>query len=220
MRKFETPAPIAAVLDVPAGRVRVVAAERDDTVVEVQAVDGAKRRDVKAAEQVAVEFGDGVLRVVAPVENQYFGPSGAVDVTIHLPAGSRVEAKVAGAEVQATGQLGDVDIVGAHGLVALDEVAGARLALLAGDVTVARLAGPAEISTGKGDIRITEAVAGAVVLRTEAGDVTVGAAGSASLDAGTSYGRIHNALKNTEGAGARLAIQATTTYGDITARSL
>jgi hypothetical protein len=42
---------------------------------------------------------------------------------------------------------------------------------------------------------------------------------SASLDAGTSYGRIHNSLKNTEGAAA-LTIHATTAYGDITARSL
>ena len=42
---------------------------------------------------------------------------------------------------------------------------------------------------------------------------------SASLDAGTVSGRIHNALKNTDGA-ADLNIHATTAYGDITARSL
>ncbi|GAA4894523.1 hypothetical protein ACFPM3_07800 [Streptomyces coeruleoprunus] len=43
---------------------------------------------------------------------------------------------------------------------------------------------------------------------------------SASLDAGTSCGRIRNALENTEGAAARLGIRATTAYGDIVARSL
>ncbi|MFF5295250.1 hypothetical protein [Paractinoplanes globisporus] len=42
---------------------------------------------------------------------------------------------------------------------------------------------------------------------------------SAALDAGTSYGRIHNALKNTEGT-PDLDIHATTAYGNITARSL
>ena len=54
------------------------------------------------------------------------------------------------------------------------------------------------------------------------GDVTVGAAHgvSASLDAGTSYGRIHNTLKNTDGAAAGLNIHATTAHGDIVARSL
>ena len=55
-----------------------------------------------------------------------------------------------------------------------------------------------------------------------AGDLSVGAAAgvSAALDAGTSYGRIHNTLKNTEGAAAQLDIHATTAYGDIVARSL
>ena len=77
-----------------------------------------------------------------------------------------------------------------------------------------------EISVGKGDIRIAEAVRGTVALRTEAGDVSVDAAAgvSASLDAGTTYGRIHNSLQNTRGAD--LNIHATTAYGDITARSL
>ena len=54
------------------------------------------------------------------------------------------------------------------------------------------------------------------------GDVTVGSAHgvSAFLDAGTGYGRIQNALMNTEGAAASLNIHATTDHGDITARSL
>ncbi|MEV8098571.1 DUF4097 family beta strand repeat-containing protein, partial [Kitasatospora sp. NPDC085879] len=92
----------------------------------------------------------------------------------------------------------------------------------AGDIAVGRLTGPAEITTTKGDIRITEAVRGAVTLRTEAGGIEVGAARgvSASLDAGTAYGRIHNALQNADGAAAALTVSATTAYGDITARSL
>ncbi len=60
------------------------------------------------------------------------------------------------------------------------------------------------------------------MLRTRSGDVTVGCAHgvSASLDAGTGYGRIDNTLKNAEGAAAGLNIHATTAHGDITARSL
>ncbi|GAA4560720.1 DUF4097 family beta strand repeat-containing protein [Planotetraspora kaengkrachanensis] len=102
----------------------------------------------------------------------------------------------------------------------LDEAANARLAAVAGDVSVGRLTGAAEISTSKGDTRVAEAVRGTVVLRTEAGQISVGAAPgvSASLDAGTSYGRIHNGLMN-HGT-AELDIHATTAYGDIVARSL
>ncbi len=222
MQKYDTPAPISAILDIPAGRVRFIAADRADTVVEVRPADASKGRDVKVAEQTTVECGDGVLRIEASAKNQLLGPSGSIDVTVQLPAGSRVEAKAASVEFRTVGRLGDVAFEGAHGSVDVDEAASARLTLLAGDVSVGRLGGPAEISVSKGDIRIAEAVRGKVVLRTEAGEVSVGAAAgvSASLDAGTSYGRIHNSLKNTEGAAAPLDIHATTSYGDIVARSL
>ncbi|MET8125537.1 DUF4097 family beta strand repeat-containing protein [Streptomyces sp. NPDC005065] len=222
MQKFDTPAPISAILDIPAGRIRFIAADRADTAVEILPADASNGRDVKAAEQITVEYGDGVLRVEAsPAKNRILGSSGSVEVSIQLPVGSRIEAKAASAEFRGVGRLGDVVFEGAQGSVKLDETASARLTLLAGDVSVGRLGGPAEISTKKGDIRIAEAVRGTVVLHTEAGEVSVGAARgvSASLDAGTTYGRIHNALKNTDGA-AGLNIHATTAYGDIVARSL
>jgi hypothetical protein len=63
-------------------------------------------------------------------------------------------------------------------------------------------------------------VRGAVVLRTQSGDISFAAADgvSAALDASTGYGRISNALRN-DGTAA-LDIRATTSHGDITARSL
>ena len=221
MQTFDTPTPISAVLDIPAGRVRFIAADRTDTVVEVLPADSSKARDVKVAEQTKVEYGDAVLRIEASAKNQYFGPSGSIEVTVQLPAGSRVKVKAASAELRGVGRLGDVAYEGSHGSVKLDEAASVRLTTAAGDVSVGRLNGPAEISTAKGDIRITEAVRGTVVLRTQAGDLSVGAAHGvpASLDAGTTYGRIDNASRNTEGA-AELNIHATTAYGDIVARSL
>ncbi|MFD9032437.1 DUF4097 family beta strand repeat-containing protein [Streptomyces sp. NPDC059567] len=222
MQKFATTAAISAVLDIPAGRVRFIAADRTDATVEVLPANASKSRDVKAAEQTTVDFTDGVLRIQAPeAKNQILGSSGYVEVTVQLPAGSRVEAKGADAELRGVGRLGEVAFQAAQGTVKLDEAASARLTLQAGDVSVGRLGGDAEIRTRKGDLRVAEAVAGTVTLRTEAGDVSVGAARgvSAALDAGTSYGRIHNALKNTDGTPG-LTIHATTAYGDITARSI
>ncbi|MET9373830.1 DUF4097 family beta strand repeat-containing protein [Streptomyces sp. NPDC002992] len=222
MQKFDTTAPIAAVLDIPAGRIRFIAADRADTTVEVRPADASKSRDLKAAERVTVAYGDGILRIEAPeAKNRVLGNSGSVEVTVQLPAGSRVEAKTDTAELRGVGRLGDVTFESAQGTVKLDETHSAHLALAAGHIAVGRLGGPARISTLKGDLTITEAVRGAVTLRTEAGDISVGAARgvSASLDAGTSYGRIHNSLIN-NGADAALTIHATTAYGDITARSL
>jgi DUF4097 and DUF4098 domain-containing protein YvlB len=221
MQKFDTPAPISAVLDIPAGRVRFIAADRADTTVEVLPADASSSRDVKVAEQTKVEYGNGVLKIEALAANRILGSSGSIDVTVQLPAGSKVEAKAASAEFRTVGRLGDVALDGSQASIKLDEAASARLTTLDGDVSVGRLGGPAEIRTGRGDIRIAEAMGGTVVLRTEAGAISVDAAAgvSASLDAGTAYGRIHNALKNNEGA-AGLNIHATTSYGDIAARSL
>lgn len=220
MQKFDTPAPIAAVLDIPAGRVRFIAADRADTTVEVLPANASKSRDVKAAERATIGYAEGVLRIEVPARNEYLGPSGSIEVTVQLPAGSRVEAKAAGAELRAVGRLGDIAFEGAYQQTKIDEAASVRLTAIDGDVEVGRLGGPAEISTTRGDIQIAEAVRGKVVLRTQSGDISVGAAAgvSASLDAGTSYGRISNGLKN-NGA-AELDIHATTSQGDIAARGL
>jgi hypothetical protein len=219
MQTFDTPTTITTVLDVPAARVQLIAADRADTVVEVLPADASKARDVKAAEQTTVEYADGVLRIVTPVKHEILGTSGAVEVTVQLPAGSAVQGRAATAELRGVGRFGDVSHE-SYGTIKLDEAASVRLTAQAGDVSVGRLTGPGELKTMQGDISIAEAVHGKVVLNTQAGNITVGAAAgvSASLDAGTTLGRIENALKNT--GAADLEIHATTTAGDIAARSL
>ncbi|HET9141448.1 DUF4097 family beta strand repeat-containing protein [Actinophytocola sp.] len=222
MQKFDTPAPIRAVLNIPAGRVRFLATDRADTTVTVRPADAAKGRDVTTAQRTTVAYADGVLRIHTPAVNRYLGRGGSVEVTVALPAGSRVEATSAACEVIGTGRLGEVTFDGAYRQITIEHAAGVHLTAVDGDVEVGRLDGPARISTTRGDIRITEAVRGTVVLDTQSGGISVGAAAgvSATLDAGTSFGRISNTLKNSDGAAAQLDIRATTTHGDILARSL
>jgi hypothetical protein len=221
MQTFTTPAPITAILGIPAGRIQVTAADRDSTTVEIRPANPAKGRDVKLAEQTTAGYGDGILRITAPAGSRVLGSSGAIEVTVHLPAGSRVEAKAASAQFTTTGQLGDLTFHSSQGTITVDQAAAARLTTVDGDITVGRLGGDTDIRTVKGDIAITEAIRGTVVLRTETGAITIGAAAavSATLDAGTTLGRIRNALKNTD-ATPGLTIHATTTLGDITARTL
>ncbi|MFF9145566.1 hypothetical protein ACF1BN_12000, partial [Streptomyces sp. NPDC014861] len=98
MQTFATAAPITALVSVPAGSLRFIAADRADTTVEVRPATPGRARDEKAAEETTVSFADGVLRITAPRgRNQLFGPSGSVQVTVRLPAGSHVEGKAAGA---------------------------------------------------------------------------------------------------------------------------
>uniref|UniRef100_A0AAU3I8K4 DUF4097 domain-containing protein n=1 Tax=Streptomyces sp. NBC_01393 TaxID=2903851 RepID=A0AAU3I8K4_9ACTN len=221
MQTFDTPAPVSTVLDIPAGRIRFIATDRDDTTVEILPADPSRSRDAKAAERTAVSLTDGVLRITVPASGSPLsGSAGSVEVTVRLPADSRIQAKAAGAELRTAGRLGDIAFDGAYRRVEIEEAASLRLTAADGDVEVGRLDGPAEISTERGDIRIAEAARGTVVLSTRMGDITVAAApgASARLDAGTGDGRVTNTLKN-DGTTA-LDIRATTSRGDITARSL
>lgn len=223
MQTFNTPAAVSAVLDIPAGRIQVIAAERVDTTVDIRPADATRSRDVKAAQRIDVAYHDGALRIAAaPPENPILGNSGSVEVTVQLPAGSGIDAKTASADFRGVGRLGDVTFEGATGTVNLDETANAQLDLQSGGISVGRLGGTAQISTRKGDLHVGEAVTGTVTLHTDCGDISVGTARgtSASLNAGTAFGRIDNALANTAGSAASLIIHATTSQGDITARSL
>lgn len=221
MRKFATTAPVTAVLDIPAGRIQFIAADRADATVEVRPTDASRSRDVKAAERVEVTHDEGVLRVTAQAAgHRLLGTSGSVEVTVQLPAGSHVEARSDAAELRGVGRLGEVTFDGGYRRIKIDEASGVRLTAIEGDVEIGRLGGPADISTTRGDIRIAEAAHGTVVLRTQSGDISVTAATgvSAALEAETALGRVSNALKNN--GTAELAIRATTGLGDITARSL
>ncbi len=221
MQTFDTPAPIRAVLDLPAGRIQVIAADRADSTVEVRPANAASSRDITAAEQSTVAYADGVLTITASTPHTPLrSSSGSVEVTVQLPAGSRIEATAASAELHAVGRLGEVAF---RRRVPPDRDRRSRqVSASRRPRAMSRSPGspPADISTTRGDIRIGEAAGGTVVLRTQSGSIVIAAAGgvSASLDARTGQGRISNALKN-DGT-TDLAIRATTSHGDITATSL
>lgn len=222
MQKFDTPAAITAVLAVPAGTIRFIAADRTDTVVELRPADPAKNRDVKTVQQTEVSYADGVLRIVTDsAAHRLLGPSGALEVTVRLPSGSRIEANSADTEFRGVGRLGDVSLKSARGTVKIDEAAAARLELQDGSIEVGRLTGPAEFTTQRGDLTVAEAERGSLELTTQSGSISVGVARgvSASLDAGTGHGRVHNALRNADDVPA-VTIRATTMTGDISARTV
>ncbi|KDN83958.1 DUF4097 family beta strand repeat-containing protein [Kitasatospora cheerisanensis] len=221
MQKFDTTTAITAVVEIPAGRLNLIASDRTDTLVEVRPANPEKNRDAQAAESTEVTLTDGVLRIATAAKNRLLGPSGALEVTVQLPAGSRVEANTADVELRGVGRLGEVSFESARGAVKLDESAGGRLVLQDGSIEVGRLTGSARLDTQRGDLTVTEATRGELELTTQSGSITVGAARgiSASLDAGTGHGRIHNALRNADDVTA-LNIRATTANGDITAHTV
>jgi hypothetical protein len=153
MLTFDTPDPITAILEIASGHIRLIAADRADTTVEIRPADPSRGRDLKAAEKTDVVFADDVLRIrsVEP-GNRGPGAAGDLDVTVELPAGSRIEARTGDCGLSSVGRLGDVVFEGAYRHITVEEAASLRLTVADGGdgaVEVGWLGGPAQINTLK-----------------------------------------------------------------------
>jgi putative adhesin len=178
MPTFETPEPITATIDVVAGDVRISAGDRDATVVDVRPSDASNEEDVKAAGLTRVEYGDGQLLVKAPKLRSWLSRStgGSIDVTIELPAGSRLRGNGQLADFHAAGPLGESRVKTGLGLIQLGEAGTLSLKTGIGDIGVERATGHAEVTAGSGDVRLHELGTTAVVKNSN-GDTWIGSAG-------------------------------------------
>jgi Putative adhesin len=178
MSHFETPQPISVDLELRIGDVRVAAGERADTIVQVRPSDPSKREDVAAAEQTRVEYADGRLVVKAPRrlrELSPFSDGGSIDVEIELPADSDLSGRTAAGGFRCTGSLGRCDLKSSAGGISVGRVARAKLTT-AGDISLERVTGDAELSTATGDVR-AGAIEGSAVIKNSNGDTRIGEVG-------------------------------------------
>jgi DUF4097 and DUF4098 domain-containing protein YvlB len=177
MPTYDTPHPVTATVELVVGDLRIVAADRADTVVEVRPSDPGSDADVRAADQTRVEYADGLLLVKTPKQRGLglFGKPGSVDVTVDLPARSKVQVDSGVGGVRSTGTLGACRVKSGAGDVQVDRVEGGRLSLEigAGRVDVDTVAGRADISTGSGRLQVRE-IEGPAVVKNSNGDSWIG----------------------------------------------
>ncbi len=205
MPTFATPEPISATAHVGAGSLRFNAGDRPETVVEVRPRDPKRSKDVRAAEQTEVTYAGGVL-TVRTRERSFIGPTGSVDVTVDLPAGSRVEATGSWTDVSGEGRLGEVRVKTSGGDVRLDTTGPLRLNASHGSVAVERIEGTAEVTASFASLRVGS-VEGAAVLKNSHGTTSVGAV--------TGDLRISGAHGDIDIARAEGSVTATTAYGAL-----
>jgi hypothetical protein len=175
MPTFDTPEPITATVEPVVGNVRVIASDRADTVVEVRPSVESNASDVKAAEQTRVEYAAGTLTVKGPKMRalDFTNKTRSIDVTIELPAGSRVDGGTGAGDLHGTGRLGECRYKSGAGHIQFDHTGSLHLHTGAGNIVVARVAGNAEISTGTGRVSLAE-VDGAAEVKNSNGDTTIG----------------------------------------------
>jgi DUF4097 and DUF4098 domain-containing protein YvlB len=203
MPTFDTPEPITARIETAAGRVRLNATDRDDTVVEVRPCNESRAADVRAAEQTRIDFAHGTLTVSVGRWGPLGARTGAVEVTVELPSRSRLDILVASAQVRADGEYADCRLASASGDLAVGTVFGSIKADSAsGRIAVDTTNGNGSLSAASGDASI-----GALN-----GDLTFQAAsGRLTVD------RLHGTLKTRTASGS-VAV-ATAVHGEISAHT-
>jgi DUF4097 and DUF4098 domain-containing protein YvlB len=230
MPTFNTPEPIAARVEAAAGSIRLVAADRDDTIVQVRPRDESRAADVRAAEQTQVQCHNGKLTVSAVRRGFWLYRGGAVDIDIALPSRSRLEVSVSSADVRAEGEFADCQISSASGNLDIDAVQGnLKAATASGSITVQAAAGNVSVSTASGRTTIgdldgdltfkaasgdlsVERLCGRVSTQTASGSVTIASAVRGAILAYTSSGEVGVGVA--EGTAARLDL--TTAKGTVT----
>ena len=195
MHTFETRDPVELWVQLAAGRITVVADGDGRTTVDVLPEDPSDPDAVALAEQTRVHATARGRRVTVTAPRWKRSDQPALEVTIHVPEGSSLAAKTAGADVEVGGRLKDLSVKTASGVVIADDVTG-RVSVdsASGRTEIATLGGTATFSTVSADATVGVAN-GAVRMRSASGSLSVGrsagsltvmtASGGLSVDAAT-----------------------------------
>lgn len=200
MPSFATPEPILANIEPVVGNARIIASDRTDTVVDVRPSDPADASDVRAAEQTRVEFSGGTLLVKGPRANllDFSNKTRSIEVTVELPAGSRVQGSTGLGDLHATGRLGSCQYKSGVGHIQLEHTGDLDVQTAAGNVVVDRVEGNAEISTSSGRIHVGD-LGGTGVVKNSNGATTIGEAdGSLRVRAANGDITVEHAEDNVE----------------------
>ncbi len=176
MPTFPTPQPIHVDLDLAAGDARLTATERDDTVVVVKPRDATREADVRAADKARVELAGGRLLVKTQRQGLGWSRTGAVEVTIALPTGSRVDGKTGVGELRSEGSLGECTFKSGAGAIRLGRTGPLKVVSGAGDISVDAADGTALVVTGSGAVALG-AVDSDIIIKNGNGATTIGSAG-------------------------------------------
>lgn len=239
MSTFATTSPIVAHVEANSGTIRLIASDRQDTLVDVRPHDASRQADVRSATEARIRYDNGRLSI-SPAKFGFLGyRMGGVDITIELPSHSRIHAAVASAEVLADGEFAEVKFESASGDLTVEAISGAvKASTASGSVAVGRLKGDLNFQTASGllsldrlhgnvkhqaasgSVSIACAQAGHIVAHTSSGEIEIGIpeGTAAQLDVMTRSGVVTNTLPTADGPAEgdeTLGVDVRTGSGDV-----
>lgn len=222
---FDTPSPIHLHVDIPAGDVRLEAADVMTTDVVLEPL-GDIRRAQAIIDEVRVEHHGADVYVLFPKHGRtLFGDRGHVRLTVRTPSASAVTIKSGSADISASGRFGDVDVAAGSGDVLFEGTGRATIRSGSGEIRIADVDGTLQAKAGSGTVDFA-AVHGAAKISNGSGDVRVGVVdGELSVKSGSGDVSIADAAESVHalsGSGDfavervhRGAVRARTGSGDV-----
>jgi DUF4097 and DUF4098 domain-containing protein YvlB len=229
MSTFQTPEPITLSVELSSGEVNVLAVTTDVTEIDLVPLEGSDRDAESVISRARIEQVGDTITVHVPDGKSlgFLRRTPELSLTVRMPAGSNLEARLRSADLKADGELGGAKVEVASGDVWLGDLAGdvtttsasgdirvgtvggnVRLNSGSGDLTIERACGDCTTQTASGDIQI-DAAEGGLTARTASGDVTIREAGTSSTIK-TASGDV------TIGQVGTGTVEANTASGDIT----
>lgn len=187
MQSFPTPAPARLRIEIPKGRIKVIAEQTDETWVELTAINGDATAKAWIAEAEVTQNGDDIIVRVPRARMTLFGFGGAIEVRVRAPLGSAADVSIGAGRIETTGRLGEIDATSGSGAISLDDCGQARARAGSGDITIASSAGSVDAKTGSGRITVG-LVGGNARINTASGHAELAeAAGDAKLNTGSGH---------------------------------
>ncbi|MBV1848569.1 DUF4097 family beta strand repeat-containing protein [Catellatospora tritici] len=176
-REFPCNGTIHADLKLSAGRLEVVAGDRQTATVSITPLDSSEA-SAQAVEECRVELVDGHRLLVSAPEHggwRLFRRAKLL-VRVELPADSALSVSIASADASITGRYHDVVVNTASGDVEVERVTGdTSVNTASGDVRLGEVGGALRVKSASGDVR-TGQVGGEITVHTASGDVEIEAA--------------------------------------------
>ncbi len=160
--RFPTPAPIDLYVESAAGSVDVFADAQGETTVDIGG---------RFPEEVAVEL-SGQRLTIRPRRRRLRHQR--LDITVHLPAGSTVEAVTAAAGVTVRGPIASLEATAASASVSAEDVTGAvSVGSASGSLRAGTVGGPLSFRSASGSLR-ADKVGGECTASSASGSITIG----------------------------------------------
>jgi DUF4097 and DUF4098 domain-containing protein YvlB len=195
---FDTPSPIHLYVEIPAGDVRLEAADVTTTDVVLEPLGDVTHAQA-IIDEVRVEHrGDDVYVRFPKHGRSLFGDRGQVRLIVRAPSRSAVTIKSGSADVTATGRFGEVEVTAGSGDVRFESTGRAAMRSGSGEIHVADVDGALEAKSGSGTIEFA-AVHGAAKIMNGSGDVRVGVVdGELSVKSGSGDVSIADAAESVQ----------------------